>query len=136
MNPQQGTGGDAVAMTNEHFGVPFFAPVVPRPLSETERAVIERLASDLGAKYKVQLPGLLVVGRCGCERCPTIFFQSHINGDREHNLASFTGQDLTGGLVAAVLLEKEGMLSQLEFYSIDGHDPWFIPEVKSLAPYQ
>lgn len=64
------------------------------------------------------------------------FFYQHAEGDRERDVVSFAGRDSTGGLVAAVLLEKDGVLSQLEFYSIDGHDPWFIPEVESLAPYQ
>lgn len=123
-------------MAIPYSAFPFFAPVEPRALSEAERSVLERLATGLDAKYKAQLPGLVVVGRCGCGRCPTIFFRPHTEGDRERDLVSFSGQDSTGGLVAAALLENEGALSQLEFYSIDGHDPWFIPEAKSLAPYQ
>nr|WP_271009071.1 hypothetical protein [Paucibacter sp. B51] len=45
------------------------------------------------------------------------------------------GKDEAGGLVAAVLVAKEGALSQLEFYSVDGHDPWGIPNVETLAPW-
>jgi hypothetical protein len=123
-------------MATPHSAFPFFAPVEPRALSEAERSVLERLAAGLDARYKAQLPGLLVVGRCGCGLCPTIFFRLHAEGDRERDVVSFAGRDSTGGLVAAVLLEKDGVLSQLEFYSIDGHDPWFVPEIKSLAPYQ
>lgn len=115
--------------------VPFFAETEPRALSEAERSVVERLATSLDERYKSQLPSLVVVGRCGCGRCPTIFFRPHTEGVRERDLVSFSGRDSTGGLVAAVLLENQGTLSQLEFYSIDGHDPWFIPEAKSLAPY-
>ena len=112
---------------------PFFAPTPSRPLTEVEQSVIERLAVELDEHYKSQLPRLVVVGRCGCSKCPTIFFQSHEPGDQERDLVSLVGQDSTGGLVAAVLLEKQGNLSQLEFYSVDGHDPWFIPAADSLA---
>jgi hypothetical protein len=91
------------------------------------------MAIELEGKFKSQLSELFVVGRCGCERCSTIFFQTHAEGDRERDLVSFAGRDSTGGYVAAVLREKEGALSQLEFYSIDGHEPWFIPELETLS---
>lgn len=123
-------------MATPHSAFPFFAAIEPRALSEVERSVVERLAADLDAKYKAQLLNLVVVGRCGCGRCPTIFFRSYTEGDRERDLVSVAGQDSTGGLVAAVLLESDGTLSQLEFYSIDGHDPWFTPKAQSLAPFQ
>lgn len=123
-------------MADHHSASPFFAAVQPRALSEAERSVTELMLRGLDTKYKAQLAGLVVVGRCGCERCPTVFFQPHTKGDAEDDLVSFAGPDSNGGLTAAVLMEKNGVLSQLEFYSVDGHDPWSIPLVESLAPYQ
>lgn len=121
-----------MAITEPAF--PFFIPTEVRPLTEEERSVAERMLSDQAVEYKSQLPHLLVVGRCGCGVCPTIFFQPHVSGDRESDLVSYRGKDAEGGLVGVVLTEKEGVLSQLEFYSIDGHDPWSIPEVETLEP--
>jgi hypothetical protein len=123
-------------MAKQHCDFPFFNQTEPRALSKVEHSVVERLAADLDSNYKTQLANLVVVGRCGCGRCPTIFFRSHTEGDRERDLVSFVGRDSTGGLVAAVLLENEGTLSQLDFYSLDGHDPWFIPEAPTLTPFQ
>ena len=114
---------------------PFFAPTERRSLSPDERAVLERLLQDQGPQYTTQLNELAVVGRCGCGACPTVFFQAHSSGDQERELISMAGQDATGGLVGAVLLEKQGVLSQLEFFSVDGHDPWKIPDAKHLAPF-
>ena len=114
---------------------PFFILTEVRPLTEEERLIVERLLVDQAAEYKSQLHSLLIVGRCGCGVCPTVFFQPHAPGDRELDLVSYRGKDAEGGLVGVALLEKEGVLSQLEFYSIDGHDPWTIPKVETLEPY-
>ena len=72
---------------------------------------------------------------CGCGECPTVFFQVHQQGDAESDLVTAQGRDESGGLVAAVLLEKNGALSQLEFYSIDGHSPWSAPKAATLEPW-
>lgn len=78
---------------------------------------------------------LKVVGRCGCGECPTVFFERHHAELAEYELSTYSGVDAEGGLVAAVLLQAEGRLSQLEFYSIDGHEPWFAPQAGQLSPY-
>jgi len=120
-------------MASEHTKVPSFIPVESRALRPEERGVVERLLREQEPGYKTQLQTLSVVGRCGCGNCPTVFFQVHAQGDRERDLVSLVGRDSTGGLVGAVLLEKQGLLSQLEFYSVDGHNPWSIPAEDSLA---
>ena len=114
---------------------PFYISTESRPLSELERSVVLRLLSGLNASYKDQVSAISVVGRCGCGACPTVFFLPHAKGDDEHDLVSYIGRDRSGGLVAAVLTEKGGQLSQLEFYSVDGHDPIEIPIPESLEPY-
>jgi len=122
-------------MSNSRAPFPFFIPVEPRALSEREVAIVERLVKAQASRYLEQISALRVVGRCGCGRCPTVFFLHHQQGDREADLATMAGKDDTGGLTAAVLLEKEGVLSQLEFYSVDGHDPWEAPSAESLEPW-
>jgi hypothetical protein len=114
---------------------PFFIPTEERQLSSTERGVVELIVSNEVPELRVQLNGLRVVGRCGCGACPTVFFQPHVAGEREHEIASYSGNDATGGIVGVLLWQKNGRLSQLEFYSVDGHDPWAIPEASTLGRF-
>jgi len=118
-------------MTHHAASFPYYAPIEARPLARDERAIMDRLLSSEDAEYKRQLHGLQVVGRCGCMACPTIFFLPHKQGEIEQDLVSMVGMDATGP-VAAVLMQKAGALSQLEFYSVDGHYPWSTPPASSL----
>jgi hypothetical protein len=119
-------------MAHAEPSIPFFVPTDARPLTQEECLVVRRLLRDQGLEYISQLDGLTVVGRCGCGECPTIFFQAHAHGDKERDLVSCIGKDADDGLVGAVLLVKDGLLSQLEFFSIDGHEPWSAPRPESL----
>lgn len=114
---------------------PFFVPVQEREMDATERRLMQQLLKAAPIAYLPQLDGLRVVGRCGCGECPTIFFQADQEGDVESDLVTAQGRDSSGGLVAVVLLEKNGALSQLEFYSIDGHSPWSAPSAETLQPW-
>ena len=114
---------------------PFFAPVDQRSLTPEERAVVECVITEAAPELLAALPDLRVVGRCGCEACPTVFFQSHEPSESEHEVASYAGKDESGGVVGVVLWEKHGKPSQLEFYSADGHDPWHIPSATTLEAF-
>jgi hypothetical protein len=118
-----------------HGAFPYFVKTEPRALSANERSVVAILLSCQDEVYKNQFPHLKVVGRCGCRVCPTVFFQIHHADGREQHLISYAGKDHSDGLVVAALLEKDGLLSQLEFYSMDGHEPWGIPDVDTLEPF-
>jgi hypothetical protein len=120
-------------MTHTSRSFPFFIPVEPRQPSLDERAVIDRLLFTAAPEYQQQARGLVVVGRCGCMTCPTIFFLPHEDGDVDQDLTSMIGADAMG-TVGAILMHKAGVLSQLEFYSADGHNPWTIPLASSLNP--
>ncbi len=114
---------------------PYFTETEVRPLSTAEREVLARMVQGLSVSYQTQAKRLMVVGRCGCGKCPTVFFEPHVAGDREHELVSYQGSDAFGGVVGALLLEKDGRLSQLEFFSADGHEPWAIPFADTLNQY-
>jgi len=114
---------------------PFFVSTLPRELTTHEREVVKRLLEKAEPGYILQVEGLKVVGRCSCGQCPIVFFESHVPGVPEYDLSTYAGKDQEGGLVAAVLLQRQGRLSQLEFYSIDGHDPWYPPKAHDLEPY-
>jgi hypothetical protein len=112
---------------------PYFEAVPTRALAEIERAVVVRLVSGT-PEYAEAVPSMRVVGRCGCGSCPTVFFQVPRDGMREWDVAHFVGREPNGAVTGAVLMASAEGLSQLEFYSVDGHDPWSIPEVSSLEP--
>lgn len=98
-----------------------------RALSAEEQDVlavlIDREAFELASAAK----SLRVLGRCGCGQCPTVFFQPPQVGKNEREVCSYSGKDASGGIVGVLLWEKGGRPSQLEFYSVDGHDPLSLP---------
>ena len=111
---------------------PYFLAIAPRELSEVERATVERLLVK-APEFAGELSRLKVVGRCGCGACPTVFFREASSRD-EWDVAHSVGQERNGGITGVVLMASSEGLSQLEFYSLDGHDPWGLPEVSSLEP--
>jgi len=106
---------------------PFFVPIEARALSSEELEVIAVLIDHEAPALLSSVQFLRVVGRCGCGQCPTIFFQPHRIGAGEREVCSYSGKDASGGIVGVLLWERGGSPSQLEFYSVDGHDPWSLP---------
>jgi len=77
-----------------------------------------------------------VVSRCGCG-CPTIDFAVRTRaasvGSPSTILADFLGVSREGVRVGLILHGREGLLSELEIYSLAGHDSAFsLPSVDSL----
>jgi len=122
-------------MNSTESKFPFFVAVAPRNLTTEERETVWKLLEGAEPAFLEQVAMLQVVGRCGCGKCPTVFFESEEPGVYEQDLSSYAGTDKEGGVVGAVLMHKHGRLSQLEFYSMDGHDPWSPPQARDLKPY-
>ena len=122
-------------MKSEVPKFPFFVATPVRELSEKERETVIKLLEATDAGFSDQVATLRVVGRCGCGQCPTVFFEPDEPGVREQDLSTYAGKDKYGGIVGAVLMQKHGRLSQLEYYSVDGHDPWCPPAAQDLEPY-
>ena len=122
-------------MNSKEPAFPFFIAVIPRDLTNEERETVLKLLEGAKPEFTEQVPRLQVVGRCGCGECPTIFFEPDESGVHEEELSTYAGADKEGGIVGAVLMQKHGRLSQLEFYSADGHDPWSPPQAQDLKPY-
>jgi hypothetical protein len=55
-------------------------------------------------------------------------------GERE--IASYVGTNQSNGLTGVVLWEESGKMSPLEFYSLDGHQPWFPASIETLNGYE
>lgn len=111
---------------------PYYIAVESRALTKIERETVRRIVANLDPATTEQVDGLMVVGRCGCGNCPTVFFQAHATGDKESAIHMLTGKDIFGGFVGVTLFEKNGQLSQLDYYSMDGHEPWQPPEPEVL----
>jgi hypothetical protein len=114
---------------------PFFTAMPARDLSVEERDTLIKLLETAESTFSEQVATLRVVGRCGCGQCPTVFFERHEPNVHEQDLSTYVGRDKVGGLVGVVLMQRRGRLSQLEFYSVDGHDPWYPPAAEDLAPH-
>ena len=112
--------------------VPFYIATERRPLTTAERELVRALAEREAPQHLGALDELAVVGRCGCGRCPTVFFKPYDASATERQVASYAGRDTSNGLTGVVLWQEGGKLSQLEFYSVDGHDPWMPPSVMTL----
>jgi hypothetical protein len=109
---------------------PYFLPIEPRSLEPIEFAVVTRLLAASPQHYKDQVQDLNVVGRCGCGSCPTIYFREPVSP--ESDLVTCHGRDDSGGAVGVVLLTSDDKLSQLDFWSLDGHEPWSSANPESL----
>ena len=114
---------------------PFFIATAVRDLTDDERETVYKLLEKAEPEFSEQVAKLRVIGRCGCGECPTVFFEPHQPSIHEQDLSTYAGTDKEGGIVAVVLMQKQGRLSQLEFYSVDGRDPWFPPRAQDLEPY-
>jgi hypothetical protein len=112
-----------------------------RSLSDQERRLLEKLlrhpvpgsGADVG-----QLPLVTVVSRCGCG-CPTIDLavagRMAPPGSPTTILASGEGVSPEGVRFGINLHGREGLISELEVYSITGSTPFTLPEVEDIEVY-
>jgi len=109
-----------------------------RALTEEERAIIRRLVSAACPERIVEADALEVFARCGCGKCPTIIFHA-VPGKKhetEQVLADFQGGDAQSGLVGIMLWERDGQLSELEAWSIDGSAVSAWPKFETIHPLE
>lgn len=113
---------------------PYFVATAARELSAAEHDTVEKMLETASVQYTGQVAELRVVGRCGCGVCPTVFFEPYDPDTSEEALCTYVGRDKEGGLVGAILMQQRGRISQLDYYSIDGHEPWHPPVAQDLDP--
>jgi hypothetical protein len=112
-----------------------------RDLTPDERTLLEWLLANghTGAMtYASQLSQIKVVSRCGCG-CPTIDLAV---GEKKSGttgvstiLADARGYSPEGIEVEVILHAREGDLSELEVYSLDGTSEFTLPKIESIKPY-
>jgi hypothetical protein len=108
-----------------------------RPLTVAEHRLLAFLldrSTEAGA-YQGQLSLARVVSRCGCG-CPTVDLALDGGSGRSGAsiiLADVTGRSPEGVLVGVILHGREGELSELEVYSVDGQISTFgLPDPADL----
>ncbi len=106
-----------------------------RPLSEQERVIVRHLLLHTAPDRVDELERLSVVERCGCGRCPTILFVPHDETTENRNriVADFVGGE--NSTVGVIVWERDGVLAELEAWSLDGNDVTSWPAVSSLRPF-
>jgi hypothetical protein len=119
--------------------------VIPeeRPLTEPERSLLEwslRHGKPEAAQFFDQLPLVTVISRCGCG-CPTIDLGVGGKAASIYSpsliLADFIGGTTPrGGRVGVVVHAREGLLSELEIYSLGGEGKILFPHVEDLHPLE
>jgi hypothetical protein len=112
-----------------------------RTLTDKEQRLVELLLAHGTAEskpYVDQLPLVTVASRCGCG-CPTIVLAV---GDRAASQRSPTvilseagGVSPEGISFGIILHGREGLLSELEFYPIDGEGVFSIPDLDKIEFY-
>jgi hypothetical protein len=112
-----------------------------RDLTPDERTLLEWLLAN-GHKdamtYASQLSQVKVVSRCTCG-CPTMDLAVGEKKSRTTGvstiLADARGYSAEGIEVDVILHAREGELSELEVYSLDGTSEFTLPKIESMKPY-
>lgn len=109
-----------------------------RPLTLQERALLQLLLSKSAPECVAEIERLEVVARCGCGKCPTIMFHSvpEYGKGGERLVADFQDGDEASGLVGIMLWERNGEISELEAWSIDGKDVSDWPSLSTVRPLE
>lgn len=110
-----------------------------RPLTEDEGALLRWLLEHGAATpaEKAQLRFVSVVGRCGCG-CPSIHLavsgKVASPGSSVEIIADFCGMTPEGAFVGVMVHVREGLLSELEAYSLSETQTFTFPRPEDLSP--
>jgi len=106
-----------------------------RELTEKERMLLERLLANgtpESNSYANQLPLVRVASRCGCG-CPTIGLavggRASLPSSPTVILSEAGGVSPEGISFGIILHGREGLISELEVYPVDGEGVFSIPDL-------
>ncbi len=110
-----------------------------RPLTDDEGALLQWLLehSTATTAEKAQLPFVSVVGRCPCG-CPSIHLAVNGKvprpGSSSAIIADFCGTTPEGAFVGVMVHIRDGLLSELEAYSLSETNTFSFPRPEALEP--
>jgi hypothetical protein len=112
-----------------------------RVLSADERELLIWLlehGAPEAADYLSQIPFVRVIGQCGCG-CPTLELavggKEVTRGSSSTIVADFCGTTPEGAFVGVMVHVREGLLSELEAYSLSNLKKFPFPRSDSLKPF-
>lgn len=107
-----------------------------RELSTIEFNILYLMLSNHFPERCEEIKSLKVVGRCGCGTCPTVIFEKSFESQPKEayfiDLLTYVGRNEDGVLVGVSILEREGELSELEAWSVEGQEITKWPDVSVL----
>jgi hypothetical protein len=100
--------------------------------------LVRMLVSQTSPHRTAEVERLEVFARCGCGKCPTIMFQPISDETKGSGrvIADYQGGDQGSGLIGVMLWERNGGISELEAWSIDGKDVCDWPPLDSIRPLE
>jgi hypothetical protein len=110
-----------------------------RPLTEAERRfltwLLEHGATGASA-YIAQIPEITVIRQCGCG-CPTLDLAvAGKHGQGESTIvADFLGMTQEQAYVGVMVHVREGVLSELEAYTLSDITEFTFPRIEVLRPF-
>lgn len=112
-----------------------------RELSRDERALLDRLllhGASAAKPYVEQLLRVTVASRCGCG-CPTIDLavdgRTASPGSPTLILSEAGGVSPEGISFGVILHGREGLISELEVYPVDGEGAFTLPDIEKIEFY-
>jgi hypothetical protein len=89
-------------------------------------------------EYLSQIPSVKVIGQCSCG-CPTIDLavgdKQATRGSSSTIIAEFCGTTPEGAFVGVMVHVREGILSELDVYSLSDFKNFSLPRPESLEPF-
>ena len=109
-----------------------------RPLKDEERRLLDWLlhhGTPEAASYMDQLPRVSVTSHCGCG-CPSIDLAVDDRAAQIYSpstiLADFEGVSPEGVRVGIIVHGREGLISELEVYSMAGETIFSLPRIEDI----
>ncbi len=106
-----------------------------RELTKPEIEFLTYLFGKEKSEWNNLIGNLKVIARCGCGKCPTIIFGKTFDSEIQKGnlIIDFAGKGKNGELIGISVFGTDQILTELEFYSIDGKSEIIeMPEIETL----
>ena len=106
-----------------------------RELTKPEIEFLTYLFGKEKSEWNNLIGNLKVIARCGCGKCPTIIFGKTFDSEIQKGnlIIDFAGKGKNGELIGISVFGTDQILTELEFYSIDGKSEIIeMPKIETL----
>ncbi|WP_031427311.1 hypothetical protein [Flavimarina sp. Hel_I_48] len=106
-----------------------------RELTKSEIEFLTYLFGKEKSEWTNLIGNLKVIARCGCGKCLTIIFGKAFDSEIQNGnlIIDYAGKGKNGELIGISVFGTDQMLTELEFYSIDGEfEITEMPKIETL----